>query len=614
MNLTATIGGVSRAPLIAGSTISLRRPVSSASLLIDDPNGDIVIATLDSVVIENVVGVDIVEDSGLPGAILPGGWMPGGGTPTHYDTGVVIFRGFVNAITIDPRGQHRKGSRILKLECVDLNWRLDNPPNYLTKSYTGVSDRAIILDALTVLGLSEINADSGTIGEIETGLTVAFDGATMRDVLEEMVKISGAVWWVEDSTLFYSAEDDAEAAAWGIDTDAPDNSATFDVQAMSVSSRHDYPLNSVTVVGPTGEDGSRASASASDPTSISTYGTFKRKIELKSVTVDSYAQLAADQLVEAGKDPRQTIRFGFDDASHELFLTVNQKIVATSARFGLSSQAFVTREVRIQQRTGSISDFSVEAGDARPSVQDILKRLNAATRSGSTNLPQQILGLDFTRSSSEAVNSGTSVPNIDNLTDFTIVATIRPDQLGVTQAIVAKDNGSNLGWMLRLDSFNNLEVSRTRDSVNYEIGVASGFSVGGVYKIVARVTTAGLRLWVNGSERTVGGGAGSGTFDSETSAPLRVGRSNAGNYFDGMIARVALWNIALPETTCATLHNAKFDALPFGVNLKLAWALDEFSDGSTASGSDAIRDRSTSGYNGTPVNGPEGDISIFISD
>jgi len=39
MRLIATIGGTERAPLMEGSTVTLRRPVSSAKLLLDDAAG-----------------------------------------------------------------------------------------------------------------------------------------------------------------------------------------------------------------------------------------------------------------------------------------------------------------------------------------------------------------------------------------------------------------------------------------------------------------------------------------------------------------------------------------------------------------------------------------------
>ncbi len=612
MILTARIGGTSRAPLIAGSSLILRRPVSSASLTLDDPDGSISVSLLDSVIVESPV--DIVEDSGLPGAMLPGGWLPGGGTPTDYET-TVLFRGYVVGIDIDPRGKASTKSRILKLDCRDMNWRLDNAPGYLTKSYRGKSDREIILDAISEIGLTEITATSSTVAEIETGLTVAFDGATLRDVLDEMARISGGVWWVDDATLYYHTEAAATAADWGIDTDSPDDSSTFDVEKLGVQSRHDFPLNSVYLVGPIDNDGRKASATASDATSISAIGTYKRKIEIKSVIASSYAQTLATQLVAAGKESRQTIRFQFDDEDGR-FLTVNQKISVTCARLGISAQDFVTREVRISQRKAGISEFSVEAGDFRPTVTDLLRRLDAAFKSG-TNVAIDIPGIDFEGSSSQAVNTGTSIANIDDFSDFTIAATISPESISGTHIICAKDDGSNKGWRLSITSANIIQLVRTKTSTNYSYSRSFTWVAGQVYRIVARSSgTGGVRFWVNGNELTTGGGqnAGSGTFDSEASSPFRVARSNAGNYFDGIIGGVVLWNIALPETTCLNLHNVKMSALPYLSNAGVIWPLDEFADGNSASGADSIRDRSGNDYHGTPANGPEGASMVFIAD
>jgi Tfp pilus assembly major pilin PilA len=614
MKLTATIAGAARSPLLSGSSVSLRRPVSSATLVLDDPLGTLSVGLLDEVFIE--IEPAIIENSGLPGAMLPGAWLPGGELPPAPT--VVperLFDGFVSAIDIDPYG--KPPGRLLKVDCLDWNWRLDHPPGFLTKAYLGASDRTIILDALSALGLSDIVATTSTIEEIETDLTIAFRGATMRDVLEEVTRANGAVWWVDGRTLRHNTVANATAAAWAINTDAPNNSTTYDVLSLGVASRHDRPLNAVTVEGPPSE-GERPSASASDATSISAIGRYEALIEIDSVTTNSYAQTVADSLVAAGKDPRETIRFRFSDEDGRPHLTVNQKILATSARFGLSAQAFVTREVRIHQERSTISHFAVDAGDFRPTVTDMLRRLEIASRSSAPSV-RKIRGLDFAASSSESVESGTTTPNLDNLAEFSVFATVRVDAIGSDRTIAAKDTGSNLGWRFQITSVGNLRVVRTREFSNYDYIRLwpGGLELGRVYRIVVTSSaTTGARFWVDGVQATTLGGSsiGTGDFDAENGSPFRVGRRTSGNYFDGFIGAVAVWDFALPTTTANKLHNASFGALPFASNLAVAYALDEFAESASALGTDTIRDRSGNNYHGTPQNTPTGDAVVYVGD
>ena len=529
-----------------------------------------------------------------------------------------IFDGFVVALDIQPNG--KPPGRVFQLDCADWNWRLDNPPDVCTKVYANQSDQSIIIDALAECGLdSDITATTSTVASLETGITIAFDGATMREVLDEMGRISDGVFWIQNRTLYWNSEASVGDSIWEIDTESPAPPASWDVEALTVKQRHDFPLNSVEVVGAVQENGTRPSATDSDATSIAAIGTYHKKIEVQTANTASYAALVAAQLVAAGKDPTNTISFKFaDDGGRRALTSVHRLVTATSTRFGLSSDDFIVREVGIRQIDEAVSEFSVTAGDYQPSVTDIMRRLEAATRSGRA-VPQSIGALDFDAASSEAVDStSTSLTNIDLTGDLSITATIRVDSISADRTICALDDGSNRGLVLSVTSFGLLSLTRTRASSSYFYSrqFPGGFSAGNVYRIVVTSPTAtAARFWVNGVEATTGGGGsvGSGAFDAATSSPFRVGRDNGGAYMDGAIGSVAVWSVDLPETTALGLHNVKFSALPFSNYVELAWALDEFSDGSAALGTDSIIDRSSSGYHGTPSNTPTGTTLVYIA-
>lgn len=559
---------------------------------------------------------------GSSGVLLWGAqWQTQQGSLDDYNPTLAnstIFDGFAVSMKVGPRGG--KDARIIEIDCRDWNWRLDHPPAVLTKVYVDQTDQAIILDALASIGLdSDITASSSTIEEIETGLTVAFDGATMRDVLDEMNKVSGGEWWIDNRTLYFKSEPSIEYAKWFVNTDDYTHPATWDVENLTVTEHHDYPLNSVEVVGPSFE-GVRPSATDSDATSISAIGTYAGKIEVKTATTDAYAALIAAQLVAAGKDPRRAVSFQCSDDFGRLPLTsLGRLMFVKSPRIGLStSEGFLIQEIEIKQRKSPVSDFRVSAGDSRPSVTDVMRRLEAAAKTSSA-LPTTIGALDFTAASSESVDTGTSIANVDDMTDFTLFATVRCDSVAATRTIVAKEDASNLGWNLSITSAGLISLTRTRASSNYTYSrafPAGGFVAGNVYRIVAvSDSSTAARFWINGVEATTGGGGsvGSGTFSTEASAPVRVARDNGGAYFDGAIGGVAVWDIALPETTASALHNSRFAALPFSNRLQLALALDEFAVGNSALGSDSILDRSANEYNATPFNTPQGTQLVYLS-
>lgn len=534
-----------------------------------------------------------------------------------------IFNGLV--LSTKTRALGKSPGRLVTLECSDYNYRLDHPPAVVTKAYYGATDQDIILDAMSECGLTSlISSSTSTVASIVSDIAIAFDGLTMREVLEKLSQSSGAVYWVDQTpTLYSTAEGSVGMAPWKVRS-ASASVVNHEIgQGAEVVTRHSDPLNSVEVVGPILENGRRPMATATDATSISAYGTYHRKFEFREIATDGYAQEVADQLVAAGKNPVEAITFTATDAQpgRPPITSVNQKLDIEAERLGIGNattptyEAFISREIQIRQLAGSISEFRVTAGPFLPTLSDTLRKIEVALRSR-TSLPQAIGALDFDAASSEAVDSGTSIANIDDMTDFSIFCTVRCDSIAATRTIVAKEDGSNLGWTLRITSFGLIELVRTRASANYTYSRTFGFVAGDLYRIVVTSDAAvGARFWVNGVEATTGGGGsvGSGAFDSEASSPLRVARDNGGAYFDGAIGAVAVWDLALPETTALGLHNLTFNSLPFANRIQLAWALDEFAEGNTATGTNTIIDRSANGYHGSPQNTPRGDMLVYIA-
>jgi hypothetical protein len=533
-----------------------------------------------------------------------------------------IFDGFAYATTLEAMGN--PPGRLWRVDAVDWAWRFDNPPAVVTKAYYGATDQEILLDAASESGLdTDITFSSSNVASLVSDVAIAFDGVTFREIVDKMAAASGAVWSIENRTFYYRLEASADAAPWQVVT-TPSGPSQHPANAIKVLERHATPVNSVEVVGPVLENGRRPRATDSDATSISAYGTYARKFEFSEIATDGYAADVAAQIIASGKEPTRSISFEAQDIDGRAPITsVNQRFQVEFERLGVGAvsgptyEDFISREVRISQQAYGVSRFAVTAGPLLPTLSDTMRRLELAARSRTT-IPKAIGAIDFTASSSQSVDSGTSIANIDDMTDFSIFATVRCDDNASIRTIVAKENGSGQGWNLSITAFGLIQLTRTRASAGYSYSrlfPGGGFVAGSVYRIVCiSDATAAPRFWINGVEATTGGGGsvGTGAFDSEASAPVRVGRDNGGAYMDGAIGAVVVWDLDLPETTALGLHNLSANALPFDSRIQLHWALDEFDDGSTALGTDSIVDRSANGYDGTPQNSPVGDVLVYI--
>jgi hypothetical protein len=531
-----------------------------------------------------------------------------------------IFDGFVMAATTEPMGA--PPSRRWRMECTDWSWRLDNPPGVITKAYHQQTDRAILIDALAVSGLSSsIVADSSSVASLVSNISIAFDGATPREVIDQLSRASGAAWAIQNRRFYYALPDVFEDAAWTLRT-----SPTHAVQhrpragAAAVVRRHSDPINSAEVVGPILQTGRRSRATATDATSIAAYGTYHRKFEFPEIATTGFAQQIANQIVAAGKDPRASVSFVCsDDAPGRMPITsVSQALSVEMERLGVGAAAgptyekFVSREIRIKQLAKGVSEFAVTAGPFLPTTTDTLRKIEASLRSR-TSIPAAVGAIDFDAASSEYAESGTTLPNLDDMATFSIAATIRCDSIASNRVIIAKDTGSNLGWRLLVSSAGNLQLVRTGTTNSDSIRpFPGGFVAGRIYRIVAVFGGLTTRFWVDGVESTTGGGVTAGTgYDSDVGGPIRVARRASGSYFDGAIGSLAVWDMALPVTTANALHNLRFSDLPFPGRIQLGWALDEFASGASASGT--VFDRSANAYDGATFNIPTGDLLVYVS-
>jgi len=122
---------------------------------------------------------------------------------------------------------------------------------------------------------------------------------------------------------------------------------------------------------------------------------------------------------------------------------------------------------------------------------------------------------------------------------------------------------------------------------------------------------SGVHIYIDGTEALYAGGTdGTGSLSSDAADNLLLGNRAAGDRtFDGMFADTAMWAAVLSADEISRLALSRRTQIPLQIrpaDLRLYVSITEFSDGVTASGTGAIRDRSGNGNHCTPTNSPVG--------
>lgn len=578
MELSLTLAGESVVPLLAGSTINRSRDsrVSTASL--------------------NFIGY---PDPLLGTAVL-GDHL--GLNPAPLDAVVVtdassnnVFSGQVISASRDP-GQFGPKAFMVTAQCADDAWKLAHPPALITKLYDAQSDRAIIQDAISTGGLSGvIGTNDADIDIIDSSLSLAFDRATPLEVIEAVAAETGGVWFVDvDGDLHYNTEANATAAPFNVDTDAPNDSTTFDVENLTLEEHFEDPANEVVILGGLDSFGARFIGTATDATSKTTYGTFFKVIEqsglISQALVDDFAAI----ILENGKDPVKA--GGFETT--EDGLDVNQKIDVTCARYGLSAETLLISELSMLQETATRTRYRVGLSDDDPSPDAFLRRVSGGRAIAG---PQELRGMEFDKSGTPddlEVDMATS----DMIDQFPMFcgAWIYLNTLTADATIVrfsAGDNGAlSTGWIFRVNSSGQLDMRVFGSTGNWLATASSPAIVAGRwYHVMGRMRDDQLpRLWINGSEVSYQFQSnGSGTLSTGDTLhigynKLDVDAGGAARPFDGVIAKVFVWREAvvadsIVNTLSASPSMETFKRVNDSNNIEVWSGLDDLDDGNAPS-------------------------------
>ncbi len=149
---------------------------------------------------------------------------------------------------------------------------------------------------------------------------------------------------------------------------------------------------------------------------------------------------------------------------------------------------------------------------------------------------------------------------LDNLTARTIVAWVKPDNLGESNGGVILSKNYQDGWVVRLASGNNVAFSQafsggvvtwTTTTGPITIGSFNHIAI----KYSAATTTTVPQIYVNGVNQTVSGGTPFGTRDNDGNYALNMGIETNVQEFDGVIDEVGVFNRVLTDAEITELMN-----------------------------------------------------------
>ena len=177
-------------------------------------------------------------------------------TPTGWDDvtiivdGVIVFGGFItnkSAVTV---GSGSTKQTNWQVQCKDWSVLLDIV--VISEKYTQQPDYLIIDDIFDTYLSTEGFTYGASVAAVKNDIDISFDKVTIRQALNQLADIAGATWYMgPDKLLYWNSNTGFGSGAFNIDTDAPNDSTTFDVAFGSIARTVDESqiVNKVTVYG-----------------------------------------------------------------------------------------------------------------------------------------------------------------------------------------------------------------------------------------------------------------------------------------------------------------------------------------------------------------------------
>ncbi len=153
-------------------------------------------------------------------------------------------------------------------------------------------------------------------------------------------------------------------------------------------------------------------------------------------------------------------------------------------------------------------------------------------------------------------NNNINVPDSSSLSiigDLTLSLWVKPNPLSGTQYLIAKNQGSNAReYELRINPTGTLSIFRGTGGSESSVTSSSSVLANSWSNVVVTISGNSATFYING----VSAGTGSLTVTPiDSSDSLKIGSKNSGNYYNGLIDEVRIYNYALSQQDIQNYYN-----------------------------------------------------------
>jgi len=344
---------------------------------------------------------------------------------------------------------------LARIECRDWNSILENGIVALgTAGYTSKTD-AYIINALF-----SATAPTVDLTNVSSTATLAtFDqveGQSLRSILQRLSDMTGAVYYIDPTKKLHWFLPASRPADWSI-SESPDNTTSFGFDRNTFRYVQEWrtPANKVNVLGAVSTGGARISATRSDATSISTYGTFERTISDRTITSTGAAQARGDVELANYANPQRSGRF----TTRKGGLGVGQLLTIDCTNSLQFSGNFVIRRITMRWWGRDTTNYDVEWGAYLPDLARALRAIyDQANQGQPTGVQPTTPATNSVTNSSIGDGTISGVKIMDATIDNAKITNLNADKLNagdVTvggsgnpgQLVVQDASGSALGYI-----------------------------------------------------------------------------------------------------------------------------------------------------------------------
>lgn len=256
--------------------------------------------------------------------------------------GILVFGGFITNNDASAIGASSTRQTNWQISCQDWSILLDRM--IVSEKYTQAADNEIISDLFSTYLASEDFSYEIGVTNVKNDIDISFDRISMRDALNQLADRCNAAWYISPAQILYwNKKTGLGTAAFNIDTDAPNNSSTFDVAYNSIRRQIDDSniINKVTVVGGLTDSGAKQTDTFTGDGTTDTFGPLSKDVNsMWAITFTAGSTAYSTYATNIGYEPQD--KLAYENGTYVALVNLEN------------------RTVRIRTATGGVPDNATD--------------------------------------------------------------------------------------------------------------------------------------------------------------------------------------------------------------------------------------------------------------